>query len=175
VTGIVATAARIVLGSYLLLWVSLVSESALTIPVLPRGLSYGSGPITIEVDLLLIGLVLFAATRLERIRVWEILLTIGFCATLLSGLHMVGTSPPANSCGVYFSNYGFPFSWYNIPMYYQTLAGPHCLHPFLVGPMLDGTSLLLDTFFYTSALLGALEVFQGLRLLYFRFGSLSRS
>ena len=172
--GSVATVARLVLGSYLLLCVSLVSDSALTMPVLPRGLSYGSWPISIEMDLLLIGLVLVAAVRMERIRVWEILVTIGFATALFSILHMVGTSPPVNTCGFYFSNYGFPFSWYDIPKYPPPLAGPRCLPPLLVGPRLIGTSLLLDTFFFTGALLGALEVFRGLNLLYHRFRSLSR-
>jgi len=158
---------RLVFGLYLVVCVLLVYSSALALPLLPFGLKLLSPALGLEMLLLLSGLATIAIARLEPIKIWAVLLPLGFISTLVSGMHVASNTPPPNVCSTLFHNYGFPFPWYRVSSFYQP-AGLYCLLPQFVSPLprLDLISFILDMIFYSGACFAALETFRGTSAFY---------
>ncbi len=158
---------RPVFGLYLLVWVLLFYSSALALPLLPFGLNLLSPALGLEMLLLLSGLATIAIARLEPIRIWAVLLPIGFISTIVSGMHVASNTPSPNVCSTLFHNYGFPFPWYRVRGFYQP-AGLYCLLPQFVSPLprLDLISFILDMIFYSGACFAALETFRSISAFY---------
>jgi len=158
---------RPVFGLYLVVCVLLVYSSALALPLLPFGLNLLSPALGLEVLLLLSGLSTIAIARLEPIKVWAVLLALGFISTIVSGIHVVSNTLPPYVCSTLFHNYGFPFPWYRVSSFYHP-PGLYCLAPQLVSPLprLDLISFILDMIFYSGAYFAALETFRGISAFY---------
>ena len=158
---------RLVFGLYLVVCVLLVYSSALALPLLPFGLNLLSPALGLEMLLLLSGLATIAIARLEPIKIWAVLLPLGFISTIVSGMHVASNTPPPNVCSTLFHNYGFPFPWYRVSSFYQP-AGLYCLLPQFVSPLptLDLISFILDMIFYSGACFAALETFRGISAFY---------
>jgi hypothetical protein len=156
---------RPILGLYLTVCVLLVYGSALVLPLLSFGPSLVSPTIALEILLLLFGLGIIATARLEPIKSWAVLLSLGFISTIVSRVYVVSKDPPPNVCAILFYNYGFPFPWYRVASFYQP-AGLLCMLPsFVPRTRADPMSFILNMIFYLGAYFAALETIRGIRSL----------